>query len=233
MMEILRDKYVTYECIKEGPNPEFNRLGSMYINYVYEYYMFDGTSWNVEDKIYRLTSDDYDAMGTESSSYPGKYNNFSSSVDPNKFLPIWMKIKWAYEDEGATKMVSYIYYNNSSDKELKSDEYIYQNNEWIKYPTVIQKTEIFAYKNNSWVFVPPLKFVKTDKAKTKTFRTDNKLTDEDYELVGNGNHKNFDVRTGKAEEDESVIIGKIATILKAVMDEIVAGDVFEITYKSL
>lgn len=39
------------------------------------------------------------------------------------------------------------------------------------------------------------------------------LTDADYTLVGNGNYKNFDIRTGKAEEDIEVRREKIETIL--------------------
>ena len=60
---------------------------------------------------YELTDADYDAMGTEKNQ-PGQYNNFSSSCNPNNYLPNFCATKWASEAEGTIVKILYKYYSS-------------------------------------------------------------------------------------------------------------------------
>lgn len=221
-----KEKYVRFECTKEGPNPTFNKLGSLYINYKYEFMEFDGTDWKVENDAYRLQTSEYDEMGTDYG-YPGKYNNFASDISPDHYLPTWLNNKWKYEKDGTVKVIVYKYYAGSGNTELRADEYTFTKElGWHKTPTTITKSAICAYKDKAWVFVPPIKLVKTEEAATKDKYT---LTADDYALVGNGKYKNFDIREGKGEADEAVIIAKLTTILKANFS-LAIGDIYEVEY---
>jgi len=57
------------------------------------------------------------------------------------------------------------------------------------------------------------------------------LTDEDYELVGNGQYDNFDIREGRDEELEEVRRAKIQTILLNNNPDAALGTIYEITYE--
>lgn len=195
-----------------------------------EFWAFDGSVWAESDKaapevpsdvtVYELESADYDAMGA-----PGKYNNFSSSDAPENYLPNFLGEKFPYALDGAKIAPIYKYYAGGGVTETRMKEYAFTNGEWMEYQSTIDATSLVAFKDKVWVFVPPIKLIKSEKAATKT----HVLSDADYALVGNGNYKNFDIRDGKGEADEAVIIAKLTKILKANY-ELVVGDVFDVTY---
>ncbi len=56
------------------------------------------------------------------------------------------------------------------------------------------------------------------------------LTDDDYDLVGNGNFNNFDIREGRDEEDIAVRVEKIATILDENFPDSPIGQRYDVTY---
>ena len=56
------------------------------------------------------------------------------------------------------------------------------------------------------------------------------LTDADFELVGNGQYKNFDIRAGRDEETVEARRAKIETILLNNFPAAVSGDLFNVTY---
>ncbi len=56
------------------------------------------------------------------------------------------------------------------------------------------------------------------------------LTDADFELVGNGQYKNFDIREGKDEETIEARRAKIETILLNNFPTAVSGDLYNVTY---
>lgn len=58
---------------------------------------------------YTLTADDYDAMGT-GKGMPGQYNNFSESIDPNHYLPVFLGQKFPYAFANEVIEVVYAYY---------------------------------------------------------------------------------------------------------------------------
>src|ERR1035437_4317696 len=61
---------------------------------------------------YTLVMADYDAMGT-AANLPGQYDNFSSSIDPNYFIPLYLKKTYAYPVKGDIKLVRYKYFVSS------------------------------------------------------------------------------------------------------------------------
>ncbi len=214
------------------------------VSEVVENWEFNGTVWaenpNAGPKapklpsdvhVYELLPEDYDSMGK-----PGKYDNFSDSAKPSYYLPTFLNIKYPYAKEGTKYLVVYKFYGKKKKDDEKNStfkqaqEYTLTNGVWKPYSSVIKKTATMSYKvaKKTWEFVPPITFVKTDEAPTASYT----LTIADYELVGNGKYKNFDIREGKPEADENVIISKITIILKNQTEvAIKEGNVYAVTYK--
>ncbi|MFA8436490.1 MAG: hypothetical protein ACEPOZ_18435 [Marinifilaceae bacterium] len=217
---------------------------------------FDGTVWTVSskefgfdtDEAYRLSKEDYDSMG-EGKDQPGDYDNFSSYVKPEDFLPAFMLGKYPDAKAGDVVTIKYYYYGYWNDKYIG---FIKKNDQWVKNVTVsydwatgefelktlsedIEKVETFKFDGKVWAYVPPIKFVRVEatddaiqyKGKDNTAA----LTDDDYELVGNGKYKNFDVRSGKDEETEEVRISKLTKVLKERYPDLKVGEVYFIEYK--
>jgi hypothetical protein len=67
--------------------------------------------------------------------------------------------------------------------------------------------------------------------KTEPTITNYTLTNDDYDLVGNGRFNNFDIRTGRAEEDLEVRRSKIQTILLNNYPSAAFGVKYNVTYK--
>lgn len=214
------------ECTGEGVDLAFENKGQLYVNTKHEFYMFDGTNWNVEDAIYRLSSDDYNAMGTDKG-FPGKYDNFDSSMDVDRYLKVLLTKLVEYTPaDGFTKIIAYKYYT-SGVTELRADEYTFTTEMgWYLTPTMVDGKATVAFKDRVWEFVPPIKFIETEKAATETYT----MVKADYELVGNGKYGNFDVREGKDEEERSVILDKLSKVIKSNFDATI-GEVYEVTYK--
>ena len=60
--------------------------------------------------------------------------------------------------------------------------------------------------------------------------TDYTLTDDDFDLVGNGRYNNFDIREGKDEETVEARRAKIETILLNNFPAAASGDLYNVTY---
>ena len=215
-----------FECTGEGVDLAFENKGQLYVNTKHEFYMFDGTNWNIEDEIYRLSSDDYDSMGTDKG-FPGKYDNFDSSMDVDRYLKVLLTKLVEYTPaDGFTKIIAYKYYSDGV-TELRADEYTFTTEMgWYLTPTMVDGKATVAFKDRVWEFVPPIKFIETEKDATQTHT----LTADDYKLVGNDKYGNFDVREGKDEEERSVILDKLSKIIKSNFD-VTLGEVYEVTYK--
>ena len=106
------------------------------------------------DVSYTLTTEDYDAMGTESGQ-PGKYDNFDSNMDVAFYIATFMKNKFAYAEEGVTYEVSYKYYAN---KTTTTETILmkYDGTNWTEYDpyadvlTVSTKVAEMSYDGNTW-----------------------------------------------------------------------------------
>jgi len=192
---------------------------------------YNGTEWNVATptapegvEVYELTEDDYDSMGA-----PGSHDNFSSSEPASKYLPTFLLVKNVYAQVGDKTAVIYRDYKGKIDgvhvTEWEAVEYSFDGTMWNEYSRVVELKANFKRTSTEWAFVPPTKFIKSEKTATETYT----LTDADYDFVGNGKYGNFDTRDDKPEADEAVIIDKISRILKNNFD-IAVGDVYEVTY---
>jgi len=98
---------------------------------------------------YTLTTDDYKLMGT-GASQPGQYNNMSSAMPVLYYLNGFLKLKCPYAVVGATKVVSYLYYdsNKTTKKQYRiltfngqnwtatSNQFINVDPAWLYDPTI-------------------------------------------------------------------------------------------------
>lgn len=209
---------------------------------------FNGTTWTNTyatsgyDDVRELDDDDYDAMG-EGYNEPGDYDNFSSRVKINDFLPDWLLTEYPNATTGDKVQIQYTYYGFNND--YYAGYQLQADGNWTKIIGVSYDWEAGDYEaktyskttpatltaqytdNDNWRIVPPIKFIETTKAHTVEYE----LTEEDYELVGNGKYYNFDIRPDAAEEDLAVRIEKISKILKTRFPELKVGDVYKVTYK--
>lgn len=173
----------------------------------------------VGDNSYELKDADYESVGN------GKYKNFSNIQEAQEKVA-----QFAQESgKGAGNYTCFVY-TNYFDTYLV---YRYNGTNWEIAQSVVPVSGLVTYKvmdpnyqESTWKVVLPIQFVKTEKEP----QTEYTLTDEDYELVGNGRYMNFDVREGKAEESEAVRIEKVSKILKSKF-EVVDGDVYKVYFE--
>jgi hypothetical protein len=92
---------------------------------------------------------------------------------------------------------------------------IFDGENWSEYTNIIAETLKFGHDGSTWVPDNTIKYT---------------LTSADYALVGNGYYNNFDVRSGKAEELESVRLDKINTILLNNFPGMAEGQKFSVSY---
>ncbi|NIJ43796.1 hypothetical protein FHR24_000235 [Wenyingzhuangia heitensis] len=158
------------------------------------YYTYDGSTYSVPEIAYELTSEDYDAMGTESGT-PGQYNNFSSSISPDDYLPLFLANKYQFATTGTQKLIFYKYFSGSTS--TRFDLYSYENGAWIM-PETSTETEIrFINKKGTWVSDNPIVYSITSDDFVWISESSLK-SDADYasQLDSAGQYKNFDRRPG-------------------------------------
>lgn len=110
-------------------------------------YTFNGTKWvTYTGNGYFLTKADFATMGS-------KYDNFSSTMPADNYIPQFLKLKYPYAQEGNTMAVVYKYYTGSATG-LRTDEYVFTAGSWVKNDNVEQFTDQFVYTNGKWVYDP-------------------------------------------------------------------------------
>lgn len=179
---------------------------------------YDGTNFNIFDvKIYAIyeftlesttnrfvltdewdapitfTPEEYGIMGGSS-----RFANFSGTTeDAERRIKIYLK-STLFPFAAADAFVAVQYNNFSGGVSTINVNFMFDGNEWN---TISESTEIvlqFGHDGVTWVPDNTIKYT---------------LTAADYELVGNGNFQNFDVRSGRDEETIEVRLEKINTIL--------------------
>lgn len=120
------------------------------------YYKYSGSSWSPAQGIYALTTEDYDSMGT-GAGQPGQFDNFSSSILPENYIPTLLSKLINYPQNGNKQIVAYKYFSGGT--QTRVDEYVFENGKWIKPSSIIEKTEQFVFSNSGWVFDPTVKIV--------------------------------------------------------------------------
>jgi hypothetical protein len=208
------------ECTGEGVDLAFENKGQLYVNTKHEFYMFDGDNWLIEDAIYRLSSDDYNAMG-EDYGFPGKYDNFDSGMDVDRYLTVLLNDMDKFALDGDTKIIAYKYYT-SGVTELRADEYTFTTEMgWQITATVANADDKFVFKaKTGWEVI---------------IITTYEFSDDDYALTGDEKYKNFGYYDDKAGtfkdvEVENVLQAKINLVLTTNFPDAVEGSLFEVTY---
>lgn len=175
-----------------------------------EYYTYNGSTWSKDEDIYALSAKDYDEMGD-----PGNYDSFSSSVDPQDYLPYFLYAMYPTAGEGVSKMISYRYYTGTDAGTVTVvDEYTKTSGVWTSnYAYVQEKTAQWAVSatSNVWVFDPTETYtmVSADyqtivdyvQATYGDSYIDSYGTAEFYYGAGSY-YSNFDLRSGKWNSDE-------------------------------
>jgi len=103
------------------------------------------------NKYALVSPTDYAAMGT-ATGQPGKSNYFSSTVDPNLYLPVWLKlVKFPYAKAGDVKLIRYKYYVSATVTNTINDVFVFDGTNWAKYKTTNSVTKSFVYKGGQWL----------------------------------------------------------------------------------
>ena len=129
-----------------------------------KFYNYKGGVWKeAKDGVYLLVADDFDSMGT-AAGQPGQYNNFSSSIAPDDYLPTFLKLKYPYALEGDELLVIYDYYSSSTGAQTRGNLYTVINGVWTAYQSTIDTTLQFGHDGTTWVPDNTIKyeFVKAD-----------------------------------------------------------------------
>lgn len=141
----------------------------------FSYYIYQGGQWNlVNASFYQLTEEDYANMGVAT---------LSATTAPG-YLPVLLKIKFPFAQEGATKVVVY----KTSATKNTADEYIYKSGVWSPISLIETRTEQFVFagwENGGWIFDPTLRV---------TMKKGTNPTD-DYMLVVNYVKDNYGTET--------------------------------------
>jgi len=153
-------------------------------------FYYDGAEWH---KIVGFTPDQYNAMGE---SFP----NFSSHDEAEAKTPVALLDVFKFNPKEAGEIVQTMYelYKGGGVTKSYTANYVFDGTAWSKYNNVANETIKFGHDGTTWVPDNTIKYT---------------LTAADYELVGNGNYGNFDVRSGKNEETIETRVAKINTIL--------------------
>ncbi len=178
-------------------------LSDISYNTAYDMYQFNGSTWSEEENLFVLDSDEYDAMGA-----PGAYDNFSSSVLPESYLPQYLNENLPYAQEEDIVAVMYRYYDGTTI--WKADEYFLSGGLWTVYKPVIGQSSQFVQNGEKWVFDPTVMFtlVSSDFQIIVDYVNDN--VDPEYvDSYGTGEsyfgasafYGNFDIRPGHHEFD--------------------------------
>lgn len=114
------------------------------------YYTYKNGNWIIAKGAYYLNAADFDSMG-EAAGQPGQYNNFSSSILPDNYLPKFLSIKYPYALEGDQLYITYPYYSSSTGAQTRGNLYTVINGEWTAYQSTIDTTLQFAHDGSTWV----------------------------------------------------------------------------------
>ncbi len=189
---------VTYEYYDSGAST------------VNEFYQFDGAQWDVASEgipdgveVYVLTDDDYDSMGD-----PGKYNNFSSSDEPEDYLPKFLELNYPYAQDGDIVAVLYKYYSVSTS--TKAIQYTFTNGSWEEYQSTVEKTDQYILTTSGWIFDPTVLYemVSSDYQTIVDYVSEtygsqylDSYGTAEYYFGAGSYYSNFDIRDGKFNSD--------------------------------
>jgi len=108
-------------------------------------YSFDGDNWvkQASEVFYILQSSDYSEMGLP---------NYLVSSDLSNYIPIFLKNKYPYAQDGLSKNL--VYTTNSGSTNIT--RFIFTAGAWVTNTFRTTKTEQFVYTIDGWVFDPTI-----------------------------------------------------------------------------
>ncbi|WP_053970997.1 choice-of-anchor J domain-containing protein [Mangrovimonas sp. ST2L15] len=116
-----------------------------------EYFVYTTDGWESAEGVYYLSSADYDSMGT-ASGQPGQYNNFSSSVPADSYIPTFLSITYPYAQEEDQMIVIYKYYSSSAGAvQTRGNLYTVIDGMWTPHETTVATTLQFGHDGVEWV----------------------------------------------------------------------------------
>lgn len=116
-----------------------------------KFYTNTGGVWKeATNGVYLLVAADFDSMG-EAAGQPGQFNNFSSSIAPDNYLPTFLNLKYPFALEGDELFVIYDYFSSSSGAQLRGNLYTKTNGVWVGFKSTIDTTLQFGHDGNTWV----------------------------------------------------------------------------------
>ena len=115
---------------------------------------YDTTKIATANKL-SLQDSDYVAMG-KLANEPGQYKNFSSAIDPNFYIPIWLKLTkqmnmTPYLKAGETRLIRYKFYTGKATVQNYL-VFVYDGTSWVKYNSTIPEKAKFIFKDGLWQF---------------------------------------------------------------------------------
>ena len=179
-----------------------------------EYFMYTGGAWVAMDGVYYLSSADYDAMGT-GSGQPGQYNNFSSSLSPNTYLPTFLDLNFPYAQEDEELFVIYDYFSSSSGAQRRGNLYTVVNGEFEAHQSTISTTLQFGFDSGLWVPDNTIRYTLA----AEDYVTIASALEADYPTATASmlNYGNMDRRVGNsAEWTNPMVLEAVAVILNQI-----------------
>ena len=183
-----------------------------------EYFMYSGGAWEAVDGVYYLSSADFDSMG-EASGQPGQYNNFSSSVSPDNYLPTFLELTFPYAQEEEELFVIYDYYSSSSGAQIRGNLYTYLSGMWNAHQSTIETSLQFGFDDGEWIpdntirytiSTPEFDYIETNYAAEVGFEAP---------VASMANYGNFDRRSSNpAYWSDDMLLTVFADLLNNVID---------------
>jgi hypothetical protein len=179
-----------------------------------EYFIYSGGSWEAIEGVYYLSSADFDSMG-EGSGQPGQYDNFSSSISPNNYLPTFLSLNFPYGQEEEELFVIYDYYSSSSGAQRRGNLYTVTEGEWKGHESTISTTLQFGFEDGVWVPDNTIRYTMSDSDYAAIVSA--LATDYPAATTSMDNYGNMDRRPGNAAEwTDPMVLDAINVVLDIV-----------------
>lgn len=94
-------------------------------------FKYDTTKIATANKYTLVIPTDYALMGT-GTGLPGKNNYFSSDINPDYYIPIWLKDNNHYAKSGDIKLIRYQYIASNVTKQVAT-VFIFDGTNWVNY----------------------------------------------------------------------------------------------------
>lgn len=164
--------------------------------------LFIGDKLADPKQYYVLSHADYAAMGM-------KYDNFSSSMNPDNYLPRLLQQALPYAQEGDGRVVLYFWFvGKDKPTEARYDEYLYGAGQWVKNNRISVTTTQFVHTGEKWIFDPTIRFTlgkeefdilyRWVKANKPDYISEKYPDNEEWYFCGSGYYANFNLDGGKS-----------------------------------